>query len=853
MMLGGCGGSDPTHRSGEVTGRVYTFFGSATSGTVRLHDMADRPLSEPVPIDSNGYFSIFGEGLPPRFLVVVADVEPWDAEANATSAPHRLKAIVEYSEAMRTNVTPLTSMVARYAVLTGETLDTSDRAVGNFLAIRPIYSPSKLAPVSAEDLEVYQFSFDVFRAKWATSGLSLQDYLKQLAERVRNGETTLEFGNENVSGIFSAIGKWMLDKILDGIGDKIADAGIGWISRLVFGEQPDKYMDKLNEISGKLDDIKNSIIDVGQTLEQEIKDLGQDIKLDLITTQINIFAAPLGWYDQLVVDMPYHSKRLNDAVKAGDKQKEEEEHKQLLALASTITDGGVNSCYNRTTSALGTMHDMIALSHGGLGRSLYSLVAEAMTGKIESGALSLDKALNQYMELFAALSGAQMKGLLLQVEFLHKQHEGSDENCRRYVDRVVALHKERIDLQAEEFLNGLERLLVLFAEGDSIRDYRTSGSFPADGGSKYYARFDSLVGDMLGADSQMIVRLTWDAKIPDEYPNFFSFMKERMNKLENPEQALELQLEADYGHGQRVSPVKGKENGTVNPVTRKKIGEGTETKAIVRRYVFRNLRRGTLYSLTAKSDHLDTFNAKEGEIPLPGSVGPSLLPHNDYSGKLIRNVLPYADDDHRYMSIPLFAWLPEPLMLDCGTPLLDGPASGRSRYRPLETSLPVYGVKSYATGRFVQATLYYAPGYAAVCGADANNALGHRLEPTAESPLPVEYDKSVISIVGVKGPGAGEFFGDWAYFRLWKDRIVIVYYLKKTEYYLFRLLPAPTFVQRFIAPAEAKIVREGIPFRIFGIEASKLACTGSQKKIYPVNVHDGTIPPEELFSFERLR
>lgn len=866
MMIGGCGGGDDaTYGSGEVKGTVYTFAERAARGVVRLFDMSENPLTEPVEVDRNGHFSIFGEGLPERFLVVVTEVEPWEAGAGvpATSTPHRLKAMVEYSSAMRTNVTPLTSMVARYAMLTGETLDASNRAVGKFLTIWPVYSPSKLAPLTSEDLKIYRFSFDIFRTKWAASGLSLQDYLKQLAERARNGETTNEFGENPPSDIGSLIGKWMLGKIKEGlgnVGDKIASAGIGWISRQVFGEQPDKYMDKLNEISGKLDDIKKTLVDVGQTLEQEIKDLGQDIKLDLITAQINIFAAPLGWYDQLTVDMPYHSKRLDDAIKAGDAPKQEEEHRQLKDIASTITDGGANSCYNRTTTALGTMHDLIAQSHAGLGRSLYALVADAMTGKIASGALSLDKAMDQYIELFAALANAQLKGLLLQVEFLHKQHEGSDENCRHYVNRALDLYTERMNLQAEEFWNGLERMLVLFADGDSTRNYPVRmGPFPADGGSKYYHKFDSLVGDMVGAGSQVIVRLLWDAKTAEQYPAWFGFMLERMGKLENPAQELQLQLEPASG-GQRVSPVNGKENGTVNPIVWKKIGESTETKAVVRRYIFRELEKGTEYKLTTKEGQIDAFNLREDEVKLPRSVGLYLLPYGSYGGNLLSRIRPYADDDHRYMTIPLFAWLPEPLILDGGKFMLDDeyPVFGTT-YPAVQLNQPVYAVKSFTTGKRVH-TVHMKAGYSAFdearCEAEPSGALVHRLEP-ASGPLDrIVYGESTIRIVGLKGQGADKWYDDTQFFRLGdKDTTGIDYvrYAWKSSYHEFHILPAPTFVRRFVNPLEAKIAREGLPFRIHGLQGSKVAATGRFDRIFPNNYHDGTVPPEELFYFERIK
>ncbi len=467
-----------------------------------------------------------------------------------------------------------------------------------------------------------------------------------------------------------------------------------------------------------------------------------------------------------------------------------------------------------------------------------------MTGKIESGSLSLDKGIAQYMELFTALANAQLKGLMLQVEYLHKQHEGSDENCRHYVSQAVDLYKDRIDRQAEEFLNGLERLLVLFAAGDSTRDYHTSSVFPVDGGSKYYARFDALVGDMVGADSQVVVRLLWDAKKAEQYPTFFAFMNERLSKLENPEQPLELQLD-DHG-GTIISPVTGKENGTVNPVERKKIGEETVTKAVVRRYLFRNFRRGEpLYSLTAKREHLDVFNLERSAIPLPGSVGPFLLPYNGHQGTELLKVPTYDDDAHRYITIPLFAWLPETLMLDVGNPILDGPHFEGMGYQPLEMRRYCYGIRSHSVGKYVQIEIVYPGDRVAACSAERDGALAHRLDPTAETTLPVRYGDGVISILGTK---ADPKFPA-AYFHLEK---VNVTYLPQYQYYLYHLLPAPTLVERFIDPLEARIVREDIPFRLRGIQAWKLAAAGSHNWIYPVNVHDGTVPPEELFYFVRV-
>ena len=132
LFMGGCGSGGGDQVLSTVTGLVSTFEGYASGGKVELCTLDGEPLTGGSgEVLTTGLFEITPpDPLPASFLVVVTDATKTasvDEDLGSAEVPPTLQALVENSGGdILTRVTPLSSLVAQYALSTGENLEESD-------------------------------------------------------------------------------------------------------------------------------------------------------------------------------------------------------------------------------------------------------------------------------------------------------------------------------------------------------------------------------------------------------------------------------------------------------------------------------------------------------------------------------------------------------------------------------------------------------------------------------------------------------------------------------------------------------------------------------------------------------
>ena len=679
FLLGGCGGHDlgPTQ---EIQGEVHTFLGHAGGGRVQCYTTDGTPISGASgPLNDRGIFVVASGALPERFLVVAEDVVESNEEAASgdVTVPAPLSVLVERS-GLSTNavvVTPLTSLVAAYALATEQSAKDADQDMAIFLGLWPAYSPSRLLP----GLELWNFSFVTLAARLEDSRLSLEEFLDRLVKGALAGETYTCRGSGN--GMGTNIMNWALEKIKDGIGEKLADAGIGWLTSLVLGEGSDRYLERLNEISQKLDKIYGEML----LMESDIKNLLQVVLLEADYKALIDAAA--------VIEVQY--EKLESLPRYGDRQ-------DAARIAREIVS---DTNHTNVLVALKKIHHIMG---GTLATSTYVHLTDHLVGQVRDGRMTRDAAFDEYERIFRYITGVQIKGLILATE-RHHSFFANPASVRMAVTDQLNSHINALRDQVEPFLNGVEKLNVLFTGGDSSLVYH-SPSLPAPADmsrdTQYYHRFDALAGNAVGAHCQVVFRLTWDGRVarqyggpggkPEDYETFFTFLQDRMDRLAT--EGADVTLKQVNGSA-IFKPITNR--GSLNRIIHRFAGE-TETETLVRRYIFRDLDRhlsrlGGEFLLVLDGA---PFRLHGAEPPVPGTVGHELNSNGKISFRLVNDAV-QAEDNTPYASIALFAWLPE-IYLHDQRDRWDGPMFPVLATAPAqrEGGPAVYAIKSLATGAY---------------------------------------------------------------------------------------------------------------------------------------------------------
>ena len=633
-FMGGCGGGGGDQVLSTVSGLVSTFNGYAAGGKVELRTLGGEPLTGGAgEVLSTGLFEIMPpDPLPARFLVVVTeateasvDGEPADADA-----PPTLQALVENNRngALSTRVTPLSSLVAQYALSTGKSLEESDTAIAAFLDLEPGISPSHLEPPL---LDTSDFAFNVFGASWAASGLSFNAFLDDLVRNSLSGET-MPFANPEEDQSFIFIFKWVLEKVASAAVSK----GVGSISSLITGnEEWGAVQKQMAEISQSLDKIYKELV----TFETDINDLLRQMSMESdYNTMLPAISSIRSHYDDL--------QRL---AKYKDRDRAKVLAERLDADFSSSVKPGLDTINEKLTAPI-------------VGTTFYQKLAEHLLGRVTSKKMTGDQALLQYRKAFVFLTGIQIRGLILASENAHLSK--NPEDVKRETLAWHKTHLERIGAQAKCFLDGAEKLVVFgFPYAGCTLDYHKGRIMPENGDSPYLP-IDSIVADAVGEEMQIVTRLLWDPQVPTQYPwtdnapldydKYFSFLKERMAKLGAGDT---LSLCLVKGGEQKKAVDK---NGTLNSLTYRNAGE-RETHAVVLRHIFRDFRMdGGPWTLVVDSNAAKIFDLSEEEANLfPGTVGRKLVNSAESNDKNVQSIKFSLDASKGYATVSLFAWLPD--------------------------------------------------------------------------------------------------------------------------------------------------------------------------------------------------
>ena len=652
LFMGGCGSGGGDQVLSTVTGLVSTFEGYASGGKVELRTLHGEPLTGGSgEVLSTGLFEIMPpDPLPASFLVVVTEATEMsdNKEPGSADVPPTLQALVKNdgNDILDTRVTPLSSLVAQYALSTGKNLEESDAAIAAFLDLEPGVSPSRLAPPLVDTSD---FGFNVFGASWMASGLSFNAFLDGLVENSLSGETKVFANEEGEDQCFISIFKWILEKVAAAAVGK----GVGSISSLITGNGEWNAVQKqMAEISQSLDKIYNELV----TFENDVKKM---LKQILVEADYNVIIDPIS-------DISSHYDDLQRLAKYKDRER-------AKVLAAQLD----NAFHEHVKNKLDIIN--VKLANPIVGTTFYQKLAGYLLELVTSGEMTGDRALLTYKRVFIYLTGIQIQGLILCSEHAHLST--NPEDVKRETLEYRNKHIERITAQAKCFLDGAEKIVVFgFPHAGCTLDYHKGKIMPEDGGSPYLP-IDNIAADAVGVGMQIVTRLVWDPLVPTQYPwadnppldyeKYFPFLKERMAKLAvgKTTSLFLVSLERKT----RIEAVV--KNGTVNSMTYRIPGE-KRMHAVVLRHMFRDLPNSNeTWILTVTSDAEKTFDLSEEEANrFPGTVGRKLLnssESNDEKAESIRFC--FFGNGHTEpvnSTVSLFAWLPDQFLLRNGTPVV---------------------------------------------------------------------------------------------------------------------------------------------------------------------------------------
>ena len=716
-FMGGCSGGGGEQVLSTVSGLVSTFSGYAAGGKVELRTLNGEPLTGGAgEVLSTGLFEIMPpDPLPASFLVVVTEATEAsvDGEPAAADAPPTLQALVENNRdgALSTRVTPLSSLVAQYALSTGKSLEESDAAIAAFLELEPGVSPSLLEPPL---LDTSDFAFKIFGASWAASGLFFDVFLDDLVRNSLSGET-MTFANPEEDQFFISIFLWVLNKVVDAA----VSTGVGSISSLITGNgEWDAVQKQMAEISQSLDKIYNELV----TFETDINDLLRQMSMESdYNTMLPAISSIRSHYDDL--------QRL---AKYKDRDRAKVLAERLDADFSSSVKPGLDTINEKLTAPI-------------VGTTFYQKLGEYLLGRVTSKRMTGDQALLQYRRAFVFLTGIQIRGLILASESTHLSK--NPEDVKRETLAWHKTHLERISAQAKCFLDGAEKLVVFgFPYAGCTLNYHT---ITEDGDSPYQP-IDSVAADAVGVERQIVTRLLWDPRVPTQYPwtdnppldygDYFPFMKERMAKL-GEGKTLSLRLVREGDQKKAVN-----EYGTINSMTYRNAGE-REIQAVVLRHIF-ILGDSPISNIPwvpmVDSNAAKIFDLSEEEANrFPGTVGRQLLNSSGSYDERIGFCLHLGNDRPSYATASFFAWLPDQFLLRNGKPVArkipaDSPANRNAPHHK-------YKIKSryfnFIVKRLNDQT--YEPGL----GGDENSAVLHaliRYEPSNPESADLRYGDVIV-------------------------------------------------------------------------------------------------------------
>ena len=720
LFLGGCGGGGGNQVLSTVSGLVSTFNGYAAGGRVELQTLEGEPIQGGSgEVLSTGLFEITPpDPLPESFLVVVTEATEasGNEELDSAEVPQALQALVENSGGnILTRVTPLSSLVAQYALNTGKTLEESNAAMAAFLDLDSGISPSSLEPYPEDTSE---FSFSGFGTFWMDSELSFNLFLDGLVGDSLSGET-MDFAEEQEDQFFSAIFMWVLEQVAAAaVGE-----GVGAISSLITGDgEWDAVQKQMAKISQSLDKIYHEL----QNFEVEIGNMIRQMSME---ADYNVIIQPIS---QILYNY--------DLLQSVAKYKNREDAKDKVNVLKQNFDTQVGP-------GLITINEKLAAPN--VGTSFYQKLAEYLLGLVTSGKMTADQALLQYRKTFIYLTGVQIKGLILASENAHLLK--NPEDIKRETLKHHSEYIKRITAQAKCFLDGAEKLVVFgFPYAGCTLNYRT---ITEDNDSPYQT-IDSIAADALGVGRQIVTRLVWDPQVPTQYPwadnapldyaDYFPFMKERMAKLAKGD-TFSLYLVREGTQKKAVV-----ENGTVHSMEYRIPGE-KEMHAVVLRHTFifppSNYFSSVPWNLVVDSNAAKIFDLSEEEANrFPGTVGRKLLNCSESHYHEIE-FSPYAGNTRpTCVSASFLAWLPDQFLLWNGTPVAEKlhANSSENRFNPnykhsiASRSFGFLKINANRVGDGYQ----YAPGFRADKNSAATQAL-IRYEPST-SDTDLRYGDVVI-------------------------------------------------------------------------------------------------------------
>ena len=656
-LLGACSSTqEATTTVSSLTVLVYGFNDEIRGGTVSLQDLAGGEIAKASGTLGEGGAFLVDEPLTlPRRLQVIASAirtspAPSSGETGDTSEPlpEQIRALVEAQGGdLLIRVTPLSALVARYAGRTGTTIADAKPAIRAYLKLHPDIDPCVLIPAGVEgDEDSSPFQFLAFRDAWLESGLGFVEFLDLHVDAARAGGTTDAF----VGSSGAAFGKWVAKQVSKGIGSAAAGQGIGWLVRLVTGAPSMKEIaSQLSSMERKLDQLAADLDAVRTDMQAVIAKMRAESRFDFMTRHVS------------TIDTRYERlQRLSKTTDLGAAKRE----------AASIEDDWDD--VNQAADVIAKLLDPA------VGDSFYKLHADYLSTQVSGGQMTLAQAVAEQLRVYQYLVGVQAKALDLLVEHCHALYSNPvalEREVRYQLDRYVG----RITLQSQGFLDAVERLAVLHANGDATLDYRPGGIFPATGDSKVYAAVDPAVGDAVAAESLLVSRLLWDSTaplyypgsdpVPSDYPGYFQFLAPRMALLEAADGSrkgttLPVHLfSADGG-----LPVKAvDERGTVNVVTypaKDSAGTAFTARVVVLRHVFRDFpvsATGIRYEVVPAAPDAARLDVNPAEVPVQGTVGPRAYGPPPIDGKSVE-IAVLARTDAPYLTVPTYAWAPPYLL-----------------------------------------------------------------------------------------------------------------------------------------------------------------------------------------------
>jgi hypothetical protein len=752
---------------------VYGFRDDISGGKLSLLDLAGNAIGgRSGDISASGAFMVLhAVNVPDRFQVRVTGLR---TAAGLEPLPDPLQTVVEHPGGdLVINVTPLSALVARYAIRKGQSLDQAKAAIAQYLQFPTFVDPCDRIPDDITPEANTPFSFPAFREAWIASGRTFIDFLDVHVDLAGEGRTTNAFLGE--PGEEKSWGYWFKKGITKGATAGVVREGLGWLFRVIIDAPTMKDIkSQLDDMSKKLDHLSQQLAD----FEAKFTSLLLEMKMDLrYQNMIRSIAVIESRYNRMMYVPKYEDKASAqveiDSIDADFSLV----HQELLAL------------------------DMYLRPQ--VGSTFYQVLMDYLVDQARQGK-DVSALMEQYMNVFNSLSGVQAKGLLLVVE--HYQKVLAKVDVQAKVESELAVHMVRMYGQSSSFLDNAERMVAEFKSGGSTLDYRVGGIFPNDGDSPLYAKTDAIVGDVMGADSQLVSRLTWDDTVTDFYPGadrdpadttpnsyetIFAFMRDRMNRLaavDDKGKGAALAINLVSQTGSRVKAMD--EKGTVNIINieRRKDGRTLPPARVkVLRHVFRDFpfsESGIRYAVTPDAAQAATFEVTAPTVR--GTVGPRVYGPPPVNGTT-HDVSVDVAVDRSYLTVPLFAWVPPYLLAR-----IDRPAdAGRFLYSDTDASKAGYFIKSegyYYLGSDDRPGLVYCD----TPSQQFRHSLWREAVPDGQIVRFGEEFKLCITngpfCILFDGPTTRSAYGKYKY---------------KGYATTFKILPVPDFVRRFIADPAA--------------------------------------------------